>query len=86
MQSFPSQYTGGYQCVRMTLKAEGIQGLYQGATPAVIGQMCKTATVFMSYELCQDLVSKATGKLNYADCVKEIYDLLFVYMIIKLSL
>ena len=50
MQSFPQQHPSAYQC--------------RGATPAVLGQMCKTATVFMSYSLCEELVRKSTGKLN----------------------
>ena len=62
MQSFPKHYTSGYQCLRVTWKGEGVRGLYQGATPAVLGQMCKTATVFMSYSVCEELVRNYTGK------------------------
>ena len=64
MQSFPQQHPSACKCLKFTLKEEGVRGLYRGATPAVLGQMCKTATVFMSYSLCEELVRKSTGKLN----------------------
>lgn len=62
MQSFPTKYKSSFQCFSSTLKQEGMRGLYQGASPAVFGQMCKTAIVFMSYSLCIDLVKTTTGK------------------------
>ena len=61
MQTFPNKYESSYHCLRSTLKQEGVRGLYQGASPAVFGQMCKTAIVFMSYNVCTDLVKTMTG-------------------------
>lgn len=61
MQTKPGQYSSGYKCFRQTTSADGVIALYQGAVPAVVGQTCKTAVVFMSYGLCEELVRRLTG-------------------------
>lgn len=35
----PSQFRGPIDCLLVTLRREGIQGLYKGATPPLIGWM-----------------------------------------------
>ena len=62
MQTFPSAYRTGLSCLRHTLKEEGVRGLYQGATPAVLGQTVKTAVVFCSYGLCEEIVCNFAGQ------------------------
>ena len=64
MQSFPHKYKSGYECMKSTIRYEGFRGLFNGASPAVFGQMCKSATVFMSYSLCIDLVKALTGIIS----------------------
>lgn len=61
MQTKPGRYSSGYTCFKQTTSADGVVALYQGAVPAVVGQTCKTAVVFMSYGLCEELVRRATG-------------------------
>lgn len=61
MQTKPGHYSSGYKCFRQTTSVDGVIALYQGAVPAVVGQTCKTAVVFMSYGLCEELVRRLTG-------------------------
>ena len=56
MQTFPTEYTSGGQCIRATLKEGGVSALYKGAVPAVTGHAIKASAVFMSYGLCQEAV------------------------------
>ena len=60
MQTCPHLYANGLYCLRHTLRQEGVRGLYLGAAPAVLGQTCKTAVVFMCYGLCEELVRRLT--------------------------
>jgi solute carrier family 25 ornithine transporter 2/15 len=41
--------------------------LYHGAVPAVVGQTCKTAVVFMSYGLCEEAIRRVSGCLSIHD-------------------
>ena len=61
MQTFPDVHKSSISCFKNIFRDEGLRGLYQGASPAVIGHMSKTAIVFMSYGLCEELVRKVTG-------------------------
>ena len=46
MQTFPTEYRGGYHCLRDTVKGEGLRGLFSGAAPAVTGQVQEYNTIF----------------------------------------
>ena len=56
MQASPTAYPNGMCCLKDTLKVEGVKGLYQGATPALVGHTCKAAIVFTCYGLCEEAV------------------------------
>lgn len=61
MQTFPNVYNSGTFCLRDTIRHEGVKGLYLGATPALIGQMAKTAVVFLSYGVCEETIARLSG-------------------------
>lgn len=63
MQTLPEVYSraGPICCLKDTITDEGLRGLYKGAVPAVMGQTAKTAIVFMSYGLCEELVCSLSG-------------------------
>ena len=56
MQASPTAYPNGMCCLKDTLKIEGVKGLYQGATPALVGHTCKAAVVFTCYGVCEETV------------------------------
>ncbi|KAI0230166.1 Mitochondrial ornithine transporter 1 [Lamellibrachia satsuma] len=64
MQTFPNVYNSGTFCLRDTIRHEGVKGLYLGATPALIGQTCKTSVVFLSYGVCEETIARLSGYQN----------------------
>ncbi|CAN9511023.1 unnamed protein product [Ophioblennius macclurei] len=61
MQTFPTQYRGFIDCLGSTFRQVGIQGLYKGATPALIANISENAILFLSYGFCQDVVRFLSG-------------------------
>ena len=57
LQDHNSSYTGAVECVRTTLRYEGVRGLYKGLTPYLVHVMPNICMVFLIYE-------KLTGSSN----------------------
>ncbi|KAG7484534.1 hypothetical protein MATL_G00050260 [Megalops atlanticus] len=56
MQTFPSLYRGFVHCFISTYRQEGLRGLYQGTTPALMANIAENSVLFMSYGFCQEVV------------------------------
>jgi len=52
-------FNGSIDCLRKTLKHEGITGLYKGAWSPLIGAMFQNAAGFFSFAISKDLVRNA---------------------------
>jgi solute carrier family 25 carnitine/acylcarnitine transporter 20/29 len=50
-----NQYKGTFDCVKQTLKADGIKGLYRGMAAPVVGITPIFAVYFMGYDLGKDI-------------------------------
>lgn len=69
MQTFPKLYKNMFDCVRQTLKTDGvIKGLYAGTTPAIIASVAENSVLFTAYGYCQRVVCFFSGVqvTNYA--------------------
>ena len=59
MQTFPTLYTGGFNCFMETFKQDGIaRGLYAGTVPSLAANISENAVLFLFYGLCQKVVSR----------------------------
>uniref|UniRef100_A0A8D0B897 Mitochondrial ornithine transporter 1 n=1 Tax=Salvator merianae TaxID=96440 RepID=A0A8D0B897_SALMN len=56
MQTFPALYRGFFDCSVKTYRQEGMYGLYQGTTPALLANVAENAVLFACYGFCQQLV------------------------------
>ncbi|KAI5797502.1 mitochondrial carnitine/acylcarnitine carrier protein [Peziza echinospora] len=54
----PSQFTGAIDCLRKTLKREGVRGLYKGATPPLVGWMFMDSIMLGSMTTYRTLLMK----------------------------
>lgn len=62
MQTFPHLYSNMYQCLKQTLRNDGIvRGLYAGTTPAILANVAENSVLFAAYGYCQKFVCKFTG-------------------------
>ncbi|XP_051521076.1 solute carrier family 25 member 15a isoform X2 [Myxocyprinus asiaticus] len=61
MQTFPGMYRNFIHCLISVYKQFGLQGLYQGTTPALIANIAENAVLFMSYGFCQNVVRFVSG-------------------------
>ncbi|XP_063375285.1 mitochondrial ornithine transporter 1 [Cydia amplana] len=62
MQTFPQLYKGMYNCLKITLKNDGIvRGLYAGTTPAIMANVAENSVLFAAYGYCQKFVCRLTG-------------------------
>lgn len=62
MQTFPHLYKGMYDCLKQTLKNDGvIRGLYAGTTPAIMANVAENSVLFAAYGYCQKFVCRITG-------------------------
>lgn len=50
LQDKDSAYRGAVQCVRQTLRYEGVHGLYKGLIPYMVHVMPNICIVFLIYE------------------------------------
>ncbi|BET01944.1 unnamed protein product [Nesidiocoris tenuis] len=61
LQTFPSLYSGPWNCFKRTLQVEGVRhGLYAGTVPALIANVAENSVLFAAYGGCQKLVAFAT--------------------------
>ncbi|SMY20372.1 unnamed protein product [Zymoseptoria tritici ST99CH_1A5] len=56
--STTSQFKGGADCLLQTLRKEGVNGLYKGATPPLIGWMCMDSIMLGSLTLYRRLLNE----------------------------
>ncbi|XP_026326693.1 mitochondrial ornithine transporter 1 [Hyposmocoma kahamanoa] len=62
MQTFPHLYKGMFDCLKQTLKKDGIiRGLYAGTTPAILANVAENSVLFAAYGYCQKFVCHVTG-------------------------
>nr|XP_060612507.1 mitochondrial ornithine transporter 1-like [Anolis sagrei ordinatus] len=61
MQTFPALYRGFFDCSVQTYRQEGMQGLYQGTTPALLANVAENAVLFACYGFCQEAVRRLFG-------------------------
>ncbi|XP_061636980.1 uncharacterized protein LOC133481831 isoform X5 [Phyllopteryx taeniolatus] len=61
MQTFPNMYRGFAHCLVSTFRQVGVRGLYKGATPALLANVCENSVLFLSYGFCQDAVRSLAG-------------------------
>ncbi|KAI1893629.1 hypothetical protein AGOR_G00125680 [Albula goreensis] len=61
MQTFPTMYRGFLDCFVSIYRQIGIQGLYQGTTPALMANIAENSVLFMSYGFCQEVVRFVSG-------------------------
>ncbi|KAG9351711.1 hypothetical protein JZ751_022962 [Albula glossodonta] len=66
MQTFPSLYRGFVHCFLSTYREEGLRGLYQGTTPALMANIAENSVLFMSYGFCQEMVRIMSGSPSSA--------------------
>lgn len=61
LQTFPSMYSGPWNCFKKTLRVEGIShGLYAGTVPALVANVAENSVLFAAYGGCQKIVAFAT--------------------------
>lgn len=52
----PLRYTGPLDCLRQSIHADGVSGLYRGISAPFIGAAIETSSLFFSYRVAQDLL------------------------------
>ncbi|XP_013185860.1 mitochondrial ornithine transporter 1 [Amyelois transitella] len=61
MQTFPHLYKGMLDCLKQTLRNDGIvRGLYAGTTPAIMANVAENSVLFAAYGYCQKIVCRVT--------------------------
>uniref|UniRef100_A0A0K8T1M0 Mitochondrial ornithine transporter 1 n=1 Tax=Lygus hesperus TaxID=30085 RepID=A0A0K8T1M0_LYGHE len=61
LQTFPSMYSGPWNCFKKTLRVEGFRhGLYAGSVPALIANVAENSVLFAAYGGCQKFVAFVT--------------------------
>ncbi|XP_044748225.1 mitochondrial ornithine transporter 1 [Coccinella septempunctata] len=59
MQTFPLVNESMMQCMKKTIKTEGvIKGLYAGTVPALVCNVAENSILFLSYGICQKIIQK----------------------------
>ncbi|MBN3301232.1 ORNT1 protein, partial [Amia calva] len=71
MQTFPTMYRGFMDCSMKTYRQDGLYGLYQGTTPALLANVAENAVLFACYGFCQQLTRRLFGM----ESVSELSDL-----------
>lgn len=62
LQTFPSLYSGPWDCFKQTLKNEGVRrGLYAGTVPALIANVAENSVLFAAYGGCQKAMALLTN-------------------------
>ncbi|KAJ1900305.1 hypothetical protein LPJ66_001565 [Kickxella alabastrina] len=58
------QYRGALDCLRSTLKTQGIPGLYRGLTPMLTGNAAKAGVRFLTYDSIKARLRDSSGNLT----------------------
>ncbi|KAG8269421.1 hypothetical protein J6590_107776, partial [Homalodisca vitripennis] len=62
MQTFPHMYRGMWDCMRQTVRYEGLlRGLYAGTVPALVANCAENSVLFAAYGACQKAVAYVTN-------------------------
>lgn len=62
LQTFPSLYSGAWDCFKQTFRTEGVRrGLYAGTVPALIASVAENSVLFAAYGGCQKCVALLTN-------------------------
>lgn len=62
LQTFPSLYSGAWDCFMQTFRTEGVRrGLYAGTVPALIASVAENSVLFAAYGGCQKCVALLTN-------------------------
>uniref|UniRef100_A0AAY4A3D7 Mitochondrial ornithine transporter 1 n=1 Tax=Denticeps clupeoides TaxID=299321 RepID=A0AAY4A3D7_9TELE len=56
LQTFPHLYRGFLDCSLKTYRQDGLWGLYQGTTPALLANATENAVLFACYGSCQQII------------------------------
>ncbi|XP_054266548.1 mitochondrial ornithine transporter 1 isoform X2 [Macrosteles quadrilineatus] len=68
MQTFPRMYNGMWDCMKQTVKYEGLlRGLYAGTVPALVANCAENSVLFAAYGACQKVVAYATNTPRVED-------------------
>lgn len=54
--TLPLLYAGPLDCIRQSLRAEGVRGLYRGISAPMLGAAIETSSLFFSYRIAQDVL------------------------------
>lgn len=54
--ALPLLYTGPLDCIKQSLRSEGIPGLYRGISAPLVGAAIETSSLFFSYRIAQDIL------------------------------
>lgn len=54
--TLPLLYAGPLDCIRQSLRAEGVRGLYRGISAPLLGAAVETSSLFFSYRIAQDVL------------------------------
>lgn len=78
MQTFPDMYQRMVGCFTLTLKRDGIRGLYAGTVPALAANIAENSVLFAAYGVCQKAVAYSIGVpvgyyiyLNVSNCIEN---------------
>ncbi|KAG0639940.1 mitochondrial carrier domain-containing protein [Tuber brumale] len=55
----PLRYRGPLDCLKQSLKQDGIRGLYRGISPPLVGAATENSALFFSYNIAQNLVRES---------------------------
>uniref|UniRef100_A0A1B6IJU5 Mitochondrial ornithine transporter 1 n=1 Tax=Homalodisca liturata TaxID=320908 RepID=A0A1B6IJU5_9HEMI len=68
MQTFPHMYRGMWDCMRQTVRYEGLlRGLYAGTVPALVANCAENSVLFAAYGACQKAVAYVTNTPRVED-------------------
>lgn len=62
MQTFPHMYKGTWDCIKQTVRTEGLcRGLYAGSIPALLANCAENSVLFAAYGVCQKFMAIVTN-------------------------
>ncbi|MCJ1315493.1 hypothetical protein MMC15_000813 [Xylographa vitiligo] len=65
--SLPLLYTGPLDCIRQSLRADGLPGLYRGVSAPLLGAAIETSSLFFSYRVAQTALRATLYPSPHAD-------------------
>lgn len=78
LQTFPHMYSNMLDCMRQTIRYEGVfRGLYAGTVPALVANCAENSVLFAAYGVCQKAVAYATNTPVSSYCYRGFVLLVF---------